>query len=134
MQAKRVWISAVAALSTTLGACGDGGTYIMTERYELVDDERVYAGGGCALAFARDGSLSGGGGSSDGDFSHSQTRVGSAYVIVISSQGQELARREYSQKELLTGERDEFSVTTLGGRTYELSYWGGTECEAPDGE
>ncbi|HEX6241976.1 MAG TPA: hypothetical protein VFZ61_13800, partial [Polyangiales bacterium] len=102
MRGKQIWFSALAALSTTLGACGDGGVYIMTERYEIVDDERVYGGGGCALAFARDGSLSGGGGTSDGDFSYSQTRVGAEYVIVISSQGQELARREYSQEELLT--------------------------------
>ena len=53
------------------------------------------------------------GGTLENDFHDAQTRVGSSYLVVISSRGTEPASRE------------------CGGHVYELNYWGGAECE-PD--
>src|SRR5690349_13440203 len=110
MADKRTVAGAVAALCTALSACGDGGVYIMSEQYELIGDDRIPAGGGCTLAIPTHrstGTVDVEGGTLENDFHYAQTRVGSSYLVVISSRGTELARREYSRDQLLSGERDQ---------------------------
>jgi hypothetical protein len=125
-------ICAWAMLGMFSVGCADNNVYVMFERYEIDGDERTYAGGGCMIAISHGlggGTVSSGGGSVDGDLAVSEHGGGDAFVVVVSSQGEELERREYDEKTLLTGERDQFTVTTQAGRQYELTYWGGHECD-----
>jgi hypothetical protein len=122
-----------ALLIALCAGCDSDDIYVMFERFEIVGDERKPSGGGCMIAIS-DGPLGGGsvgaeGGSFDGDLMVSESGGGDSFVVVVKSQGEELERREYGKEELLSGERDTFTVTTLEGRVYEFSYWGGDECD-----
>jgi hypothetical protein len=129
----------LAALSA---GCADS-VYVMSETVEIKDGERVPAGAnGCMLAIphglgANGTSISGGSGltapgpgGEKNDFSVSQQVQNGAFLIVVSSEEEELARRRYTEKQLLSGKHDQFTVTTHGGRVFELTYWGGDTCEA----
>ena len=129
---------AAAVMMWTSLAVGCDSTYVMTEQYELLEDGgRKPAGAGCVLAF--EGGRGGGGGSSGG-FSGSNDlivteRAGNdAFSVVVTSEGDELARRKYSEDWALSRKRDEFMVTTQAGRTFTFAYWGGPECDKPEQE
>ena len=124
----------VLACCLASAGCSDG-VYVMFERYEVKDDERVPAGAGCMLVIDRGlgggRSQSSGGGTADpaGDFGITERTRDDAFLVVVSSGGTELERRAYGEKFLSSGKRDEFSVTTQAGRHFELAYWGGDECD-----
>jgi len=128
-------------LVTLLGllsvACGRDDYYIVYEQTELRGTERVSAGGGCALVLQRGGPLGGGsssvsGGSVDGDLFIDEGNQGDGYRVVVSSQGQELARRYYDRAFLLSHQVDVFEVTTNAGKKVEFSYRGSSECDLPE--
>jgi hypothetical protein len=121
------------AVSGACAGCADD-LYVMSEHYEVLDDgELKLAGGGCMLAL--EGGVRGGGsgGSEQSDITRdflvAEHMRADTFVVIIKSKSDELARRSYDGKFLATGERDEFSVTTLAGKHYELAYWGGHECD-----
>lgn len=134
---------ALLGLVTLLGvlsaACGRDDYYIVYERTELRGTERVSTGGGCALVLQRDGPLVGGtsgasGGSVDGDLSIDEGNQGEGYRVVISSQGEELARRFYDRPFLLSHDVDVFEITTKAGKKIEFSYRGSSECDLPEAQ
>lgn len=127
----------VTFLGLLAAACGRDDYYIVYERTELRGTERVSTGGGCALVLQRGGPFGGGsseasGGSSDGDLSIDEGNQGEGYQVVIMSQGQELARRNYDRAFLLSHEVDVFEVTTQAGKKFEFSYRGSSECDLPE--
>ncbi|MEY4509878.1 MAG: hypothetical protein RLZZ450_2000 [Pseudomonadota bacterium] len=143
MQDKTTGITAlglVAILAGTLGAaCGRDDYYIVYERTELRGTERVSSGGGCTLVLQRGGPLSGtssgtvssGTDSSSGDLSIDEGNLGEGYRVVVSSQGEELARRNYDRPFLLSHDVDIFEVTTHAGKRIEFLYRGSSDCDLP---
>jgi hypothetical protein len=138
MLGKRIAIGALTALCAVGAGCSDD-LWVTSENVELVDGKpKGGPGGSCRIVFGGrfgepdDAELSGG--TPDRDFYYTESREGDAYVVVIRSQSKELARREYSEVQLRSGKRDQFTVTTLAGYTYQLTYWGGSECGLPDVE
>jgi hypothetical protein len=128
---KAVWLALCLAL--TVG-CGDDSVYIMSEFHELDGEERIFAGGGCSMAFEDErwgGSGRSGSTLSDmgGDFAVSEQTGKRFYTVIVKSGDTELARREYSEGELLSGDEDRFEVETLLGRRVEVAYWGGRDCD-----
>lgn len=121
-------------LYAALSGCGSNDVYVMFERFELKDDERVPAGAGCEIAIPHGlgspkVSSQSGTASPAGDFAVSEQQDGDAFLVVVSSNSEEIERRRYSEKRLLSGKHDTFMVTTHAGHTYELSYWGGHDCD-----
>jgi hypothetical protein len=109
----------------------------MFERYELVDDKRIPAGSGCMIVIDHSfgsGSTSNASGLAgpESDLVVNEHRIGNAFVVEVSSGGELLAQRSYSEKTLLSGKRDQFTVTTHAGREFEFTYWGGDACEPPE--
>jgi hypothetical protein len=135
MLGKRIAIGALTALCAVGTGCGDG-VWITSQHVEIVDGAvKGDPGGSCRVAFGDrfgESDIQVGGGTIDQDLNYSESREGDSYVVVIRTQRKELARRAYSEKQLRSGERDQFMVTTLAGHTYQLTYWGGSECGLPD--
>jgi hypothetical protein len=134
-------VSALLLAALCVG-CADN-VYVMSQTVEITDGERVPAGGvGCILVMShglgddgasissQSGLIATGPGGEKSDFSISERSQDDAFLIVVSSEEEELARRTYTEKQLLSGKHDQFTVTTHGGRTFELTYWGGDTCEA----
>jgi hypothetical protein len=120
----------LSALCTAVAGCGD--LYVMNEMVETTDGKREAAGAGCSVAFSRGGPTLGGGlADAERDFEFVAQERDGKYEVTYTSQGMLLARRAYSERFLLSGKRDTFEVTTVSGRSFELTYWGGDECEAP---
>ena len=137
MLATRIAMGALAALCAVGAGCGDHGVWYTALHGEIVNGEAKGDSGICGIAFGGrfgEENISGSGGSGDRDFYYTHTREGDSLVVVIKSQAKELARREYSEEQLRSGERDQFTVTTLMGRMYQLTYWGGSECELAEVE
>jgi hypothetical protein len=127
------------ALLFLAAACGRDDYYIVYEQTELRGTVRVSSGGGCALVLSRGGPLGGGsssssGGSVDGDIFIDEGNQGEGYRVVVSSQGEELARRYYDRAFLLSHDVDVFEVTTHAGKKIEFSYRGSSECDLPEAE
>lgn len=130
-------LSLVALLAVLAAACGRDDYYIVYERTELRGTERVSTAGGCALVLQRGGPLGGasstsGSGSVDGDLSVEEGNQGEGYQVVVRSQGQELARRNYDRAFLLSHDVDIFEVTTQAGKRIEFLYRGSSECDIPE--
>ena len=132
MSRKQIAVGALAVLCSAGVACDS--VYVMTERYELVDDKRLPAGAGCMLAFERGRSRGASGGelSNGGDLVVTEQSHSDKFEVVVRSQGEELARRNFSEHWLESHKRDEFEVTTHAGRTFSFAYWGGDECDPPE--
>jgi hypothetical protein len=129
----------VTLLGLLAAACGRDDYYIVYERTEVRGPERVSAGGGCALVLQRGGPFGGGssgasGGSVDGDLLIEEGNQGEGYGVVISSQGEELARRYYDRPFLLSHDVDVFEVTTHAGKRIEFSYRGSSDCDLPEAQ
>jgi len=132
------WLPGVCLLVALVGngGCGRGDLYLMSERHELQEDgTRVFSGGGCMLAIERgfgasDSTSSGGGGTVDGDFVEQHESDADGFHVVLRSGDIELARRDYGVQFLASGAVDRFQVTTQAGKSYELAYWGGDDCDA----
>lgn len=62
------------------------------------------------------------------DFELSMQTEGKGLEVTVSSQGEPLAERSYDFVFLRSGEVDEFKVTTLNERVYQLVFWGAKEC------
>jgi hypothetical protein len=71
------------------------------------------------------------GGTADRDLQIERDTTDDALIVDVSSQGRLLEHREYSERRLRSGKRDQFTITTNAGRTYQLAYWGSDECELP---
>jgi hypothetical protein len=118
-------------LLCTLGVGCGADLYVMGELYEIEGETRKHAVSSCTPLEKRGpeaSGRSGPGGSRDLVVNHSM--AGDSFLVVVTSDDRELARRKYGEKRLESGERDEFSVTTRAGRTYELAYWGGHKCDS----
>jgi hypothetical protein len=127
-------LGAVLLLALT-GACGRDNYYIVYEHTELRGTERISAGGGCNLVLER--GLLGGGSSSgslasvDGDLSVDEQNQPEGYRVVVSSEGEELVRRDYDRAFLLSHDVDVFEFTTHAGKHFEFMYRGSTDCDLP---
>lgn len=118
-------------LLCTLGVGCGNDLFVMGELYEIVGETRKFALSSCTPFDERGPvpvSESGMGGSRD--IVVAQRMAGDSFLVVVTSDEAELTRRKYGEKQLESGERDEFTVTTHAGRTYELAYWGGRKCDA----
>jgi len=121
-------------LCTLSVGCGDE-LYAMSELYEIDGGTRQHALSSCTPLGERGSTPSAQGGPAGSrDLVVKHDIVGDSLLVVVTSDDDELARRKYGEKQLASGERDEFTVTTHAGRTYELTYWGGRECEPPESE
>ena len=119
----------LAVLSCT--ACADE-TYLMHEHFLInADGEERLLSSGCE-------SLSGNGATGAGfpstspnkpsfDIQH-KAADGGIIVLVLSSDGQTLARRAYSEDFLDARREDTFSVQLPDDESLRLTYWGGPEC------
>lgn len=117
-------------LPCTLGiGCGKE-LYVMGEAYEVDGETRKHALSSCTPIGDQTPTPAGRGGSADRDLIIKQRVYDDSFQVVVSSDYEELARRKYGEKQLESGGRDEFTITTHAGRTYELAYWGGRECES----
>lgn len=119
-------------LLCTLGVGCGNDLFVMGELHELVGETRKLAVSSCTPIDERGPvpvSRSGPGGS--GDLVVTQRIAGDSFLVVVTSDDDELARRKYGEEQIESGDRDEFTVTTHAGRTYELAYWGGHKCTPP---
>jgi hypothetical protein len=122
-------------LLCTLGGCGDD-LYVMGELYEIEGEMRKHALSSCT-PFDERGPVPHGRGGPGGsrDLVVEQRMAGDSFLVVVTSDDDEIARRKYGATQLESGERDEFRITTRAGRVYELVYWGGRQCDAsPESE
>jgi hypothetical protein len=128
------WGTALVLWSALALGCANDDVYIKSEHVELRGSERIAAGGGCALAvdgrpFGGSSGGSSGSGTGGGDLDITEQSGDDGYLVVVSSQGDELVRRMYPASFLRSGSIDRFEITTHGGRRFELAYRGATDCD-----
>jgi hypothetical protein len=119
-----VWLTLAAAIA----GCQDP-VYANHEYVELDGDKRSSGGGVCIpVGDWRSGEGGGSIGDAQGDIRFDHALEDDTLIVDVSSQGRQLEHREYSEKRLRSGERDQFTVETAAGRSYEITYWGSDDC------
>lgn len=118
---------------TFAGGSTTGSWFALYQAKELMSEESVETGPGCVLAVHSDGfSLSSS--TLSGELPEGRDLVldmeteGKGLDVRVSSQGTLLTERSYDPAFLRSGDVDEFKVTTLDERAYQLVFWGAKEC------
>lgn len=116
-------------------ACGSAGApeeYPVNERLlREMPDRPVLVGGGCLVYHAGlpAGTSTGSAGPSP-DFIVEQKFDGTRLLVLASSGDTVLFQRQYERTFLLSGQTDIATVSTPSGSSYQLRYWGSTECQS----
>jgi hypothetical protein len=116
------------------GSGGGGEKVTLNEAtYLQTSAGRVSAGSGCMSALLPAGTAEAPPGvdSHAGDFNHSESTDGDAFLVQVFSDSELLATRRYDAVTLQSGRVDEFAVVTHSGAKYTLRYWGGS-CAGAD--
>lgn len=109
-------------------------TYPVNERIlREMPGELVLVAGGCVVYEpGQPAGTSTGDANSSPDLTVQQEFDGTRLLVVASSGGDLLFQKQYGRSFLLSGQLDISSVSTPSGNSYQLRYWGSTECHSVD--